>query len=58
MSHRVPVFLRDLALICFGSILIGSLLLLDLLPGMDPYADAHKHDHQDSNKRKTLVALM
>lgn len=52
------MFLRDLALICFGAIFIGSLLLLDLLPGMDPYAEAHKNEAPAPNKRKTLVALM
>lgn len=31
-------------MICAGSIIVGSFLLLDLLPGMDPYADAHKNE--------------
>ena len=59
ISYNVPKFLKDLGIICFASIVTGSFLLLDLLPGMDPYAEAHKHDHHDDGqKRKTLVALM
>jgi hypothetical protein len=43
---------------CFAAIIIGSFLLLDLLPGMDPYAEAHKNDVGHGQKRNSLVALM
>ena len=57
VALNVPIFLRELAIICFLSILIGSFLLLDMLPGMDPYAEAHKNDAPEE-KRNTLVELM
>lgn len=63
IAQNVPSFLRELAMICAGSIIGGSFLLLDLLPGMDPYADAHKHEaaeplNAQQEKRNTLVELM
>lgn len=44
VAMNVPNFLRKLALICLCATNIGALGLLDLLPGMDPYAEAHKHE--------------
>lgn len=38
IAMNVPMFLRKLSIICFFAIVIGALMLLDLLPGMDPYA--------------------
>jgi hypothetical protein len=43
VALNVPTFLRQLSMICLFSIIIGSFMLLDLLPGMDPYAAAHHH---------------
>ncbi len=42
IALNVPIFLRKLSLICLVAICLGACMLLDLLPGMDPYAEAHK----------------
>jgi|JI6StandDraft_1071083.scaffolds.fasta_scaffold01900_4 hypothetical protein len=58
VALNVPIFLRQLAIICMVAIVGGSFLLLDLLPGMDPYAEAHKHDEPKEERKKSIVHLM
>jgi hypothetical protein len=57
VANNVPVFVRTLAYLSFFFVGGGSLFLLDLLPGMDPYKEAHTHEHKDENKNE-LALLM
>jgi len=58
IALNVPIFLRRLAVICTVAIIGGSFLLLDLLPGMDPYAEANKHEEPKEERKKSIVHLM